>query len=45
MTSFIDDALKNITQALNKTGLYENTLIVYSSDNGMILQHLYSLNA
>eukprot|EP01084_Bolivina_argentea_P000011 19_1 len=34
MTSFIDDALKNITQKLNETGLYDNTLIVYSSDNG-----------
>eukprot|EP01084_Bolivina_argentea_P010611 19768_1 len=34
MTSFIDDSINNITKILNKTGLYENTLIVYSSDNG-----------
>ena len=34
MMACVDDAVFNITQALKARGMYENTLIVYSSDNG-----------
>ena len=30
----LDDLIGNITQSLKKTGLYENTVFVFSSDNG-----------
>ncbi|XP_069832909.1 arylsulfatase J [Dendropsophus ebraccatus] len=34
MLSCLDEAVNNITTALQKYGFYENSLIIYSSDNG-----------
>ncbi|XP_073496043.1 arylsulfatase J [Phyllobates terribilis] len=34
MLSCLDDAVNNITTALQKYGFYENSIIIYSSDNG-----------
>ncbi|KAG9480254.1 hypothetical protein GDO78_011976 [Eleutherodactylus coqui] len=34
MLSCLDDAVNNITMALQKYGFYENSVIIYSSDNG-----------
>ncbi len=34
MTSFLDEAVGNLTAALRARALYENALIVYSPDNG-----------
>lgn len=38
MAAILDEGVANVTAALKKTGLYENTLIVVSSDNGGWLQ-------
>jgi arylsulfatase A-like enzyme len=32
--SVVDDAISDIVETLKATGMYENTIIVYSSDNG-----------
>ncbi|XP_077332934.1 arylsulfatase J [Lithobates pipiens] len=34
MLSCLDDAIKNITIALKKYGFYNNSVLIYSSDNG-----------
>ncbi|XP_053317418.1 arylsulfatase J [Spea bombifrons] len=34
MLSCLDDAVNNVTLALKRYGFYENSLIIYSSDNG-----------
>lgn len=34
MTAFLDDAVGNVTAALRSTGLEENTIVVFVSDNG-----------
>ena len=34
MMAAVDDAVENITQALKDKGMWENTLVVYYSDNG-----------
>jgi hypothetical protein len=34
MISFLDDSVGNVTAALKATGLWANTLLVYSPDNG-----------
>ncbi|CAH2300714.1 arylsulfatase J [Pelobates cultripes] len=34
MLSCLDDAVNNVTIALKKYGFYENSVIIYSSDNG-----------
>ena len=34
MASAVDDAVKNISAALHRSGLWESTLVVWSSDNG-----------
>ena len=34
MASAVDDAVKNITAALHSSGLWESTLVIWSSDNG-----------
>lgn len=34
MTAAMDEAVANVTAALHETGLYNDTLIVFSSDNG-----------
>ena len=34
MTSFLDDSVGNLTESLRRAGLWENTLIVYTPDNG-----------
>jgi arylsulfatase A-like enzyme len=34
MAAFLDDGIANVTAALKRAGIYEETLIVFSSDNG-----------
>ncbi|XP_049602632.1 arylsulfatase I isoform X2 [Syngnathus scovelli] len=34
MVSTVDEAVRNVTYALRKSGLYRNSVIVYSTDNG-----------
>ena len=34
MITFLDDSVGNVTAALKATGLWANTLLVYSPDNG-----------
>jgi len=34
MLSEVDEGIKNVTEALKEKGLYDNTLIVFTSDNG-----------
>merc|ERR1712227_1067369 len=34
MINFLDDQLKNITDTMKELGMWENTLMVLSSDNG-----------
>jgi arylsulfatase I/J len=38
MAAILDEGIANLTEALKETGLYENTLIVVSSDNGGWIQ-------
>ena len=33
MASAVDDAVKNISAALHRSGLWESTLVIWSSDN------------
>jgi hypothetical protein len=34
MASFLDDGVGNVTAALKAAGIYENTIIIFTSDNG-----------
>ena len=34
MITGIDDSVKQVTEALKDKGMYENTIIIFSSDNG-----------
>ena len=34
MVAVLDDAVRNITGALKETGLWDNTLLIFQSDNG-----------
>ena len=34
MLSAVDEGIKNVTDSLKQTGLLENTLIIFTSDNG-----------
>lgn len=34
MTAFLDDAVGNVSAALRATGLEDNTIVVFVSDNG-----------
>ena len=34
MVSIMDDGIGNVTQALKKAGIFDNTLMIFSSDNG-----------
>ena len=34
MSSVVDEAVQNVTEALKANGMWENTLLVFSSDNG-----------
>lgn len=34
MVSTVDEAVRNVTYALRKSGLYRDSVIVYSTDNG-----------
>ena len=34
MVTALDDVVGNLTKQLRKTGMYENTIIIFSSDNG-----------
>jgi len=34
MSSVLDEMVKNVTQALKKKGMWDNTLFIFSSDNG-----------
>ena len=36
MITALDDVVGNVTQKLKDVGIYENTIIVFSSDNGGI---------
>eukprot|EP00039_Didymoeca_costata_P030846 m.31698 g.31698 ORF g.31698 m.31698 type:complete len:644 (+) comp8339_c0_seq1:63-1994(+) len=34
MVSFVDEAVKNVTEALKSSGMWENTLYIFTTDNG-----------
>jgi hypothetical protein len=34
MAAFLDDAIANVTAALKKAGIYDDSIIIFSSDNG-----------
>ena len=34
MASFMDNAVKNVTELLKETGLWDDTLVIFSADNG-----------
>ena len=34
MVTSVDASVKNVTEALKRSGLYEDTLIVWTTDNG-----------
>ena len=34
MATHMDEGIGNVTKALVDTGLYENTLVIFCSDNG-----------
>lgn len=36
MTTALDDQVGNLTMKLKEVGMYENTIIIFSSDNGGI---------
>ena len=36
MITALDDVVGNVTQKLKDVGIYENTIIIFSSDNGGI---------
>jgi arylsulfatase A-like enzyme len=36
MLNMLDSHVKNVTDALQRTGLWENTLLVFTADNGGI---------
>ena len=36
MITALDDVVGNVTQKLKDIGIYENTIIIFSSDNGAI---------
>ena len=36
MITALDDVVGNVTQKLKEVGIYENTIIIFSSDNGGI---------
>lgn len=38
MAAILDEGIRNVTEALKQTGMYKNTLIVVSSDNGGWIQ-------
>jgi arylsulfatase A-like enzyme len=35
MISVVDSAIQNITEALKARGLWDNALVIFSSDNGV----------
>ena len=37
MVTALDDVVGNLTRKLREVGIYENTIIIFSSDNGGIL--------
>lgn len=39
MMAAVDDVIANVTQALKDTGHWNNTLIIFSSDNGGPIDH------
>jgi arylsulfatase B len=38
MAAILDEGIHNVTKVLRQTGMYENTLIIFSSDNGGWIQ-------
>ena len=37
MSTFLDEATRNVTDALRESGMWEDTLLVFSGDNGAYL--------
>jgi arylsulfatase B len=44
MGAILDEGVANVTRALKQAGIYDNTLLVFSSDNGGWIQNNYGGN-
>ena len=42
MTSCMDEGIKNLTEALQRHGLWKNTVLIFSSGTGFQMSNLFS---